>query len=193
MFLSPVSPFFSHFLKNKIIFQLPISPSPLFSTFPGKIPSAEEGTTRATGCLNRDRECCVLELPILVRNCSSELLPGEPFVVYRLEPPPRCDMGYCAGDGVPCPRGMASVDGYSPCECEYIAVWLIVVHHVKDILINFTCECELIDLFWVKLNFNGSNTFFVQQCYENSKIIDCVNIVQRFFLFLYIHCSTNLF
>ena len=69
------------------------------------------GSVDATGCITRDRECCVAELPLRVRNCSS-------FVVYRLEPTPGCNMGYCVGDGVPCPTGLNSESGYTPCECE---------------------------------------------------------------------------
>ena len=71
------------------------------------------GSVDATGCITCDRECCVAELPLRVRNCSS-------FVVYRLEPTPGCNMGYCVGDGVPCPTGLNSVSGYTPCECEYL-------------------------------------------------------------------------
>ena len=72
------------------------------------------GSVDATGCITRDRECCVAELPLRVRNCSS-------FVVYRLEPTPGCNMGYCVGDGVPCPKGLNSESGYTPCECESVS------------------------------------------------------------------------
>ena len=77
----------------------------------GEIPTISEGTVSATGCITRDRECCFGELPLLVRNCSS-------FVVYRLQPTPACNMGYCVGEGVPCPSGLASETGYTPCDCE---------------------------------------------------------------------------
>ena len=69
------------------------------------------GSVDATGCITRDRECCIAELPIRVRNCTN-------FVVYRLEPTPGCNMGYCVGDGVPCPVGLTSESGYTPCDCE---------------------------------------------------------------------------
>ena len=77
----------------------------------GEVPSVSAGSVDATGCITRDRECCVAELPLRVRNCSS-------FVVYRLEPTPGCNMGYCVGDGVPCPKGLNSESGYTPCECK---------------------------------------------------------------------------
>ena len=47
-----------------------------------------------------------------VRNCSS-------FIAYHLVPTPGCNMGYCVGEGVPCPPGLASDNGYTPCDCEY--------------------------------------------------------------------------
>lgn len=28
-------------------------------------------------------------------------------------------MGYCVGEGVPCPPGLASANGYTPCDCKY--------------------------------------------------------------------------
>ena len=77
----------------------------------GEVPPVSAGSIDATGCITRDRECCIAELPIRVRNCSD-------FVVYRLEPTPGCNMGYCVGDGVPCPTGLNSESGYTPCECE---------------------------------------------------------------------------
>ena len=80
----------------------------------GEVPSVSAGSVDATGCITRDRECCVAELPLRVRNCSS-------FVVYRLEPTPGCNMGYCVGDGVPCPKGLNSESGYTPCECESVS------------------------------------------------------------------------
>lgn len=71
-----------------------------------------EGIVSATGCINRDRECCISELPLQVKNCSAG------FIVYHLEPTPTCSIGYCMGEGVPCPEGLASVNGYTPCDCE---------------------------------------------------------------------------
>ena len=75
------------------------------------MPSVHEGVVRTTACINQDRECCVGELDISVRNCSS-------FVVYKLKPTPGCNMGYCVGEGVPCPSGLASSNGYTPCDCK---------------------------------------------------------------------------
>jgi hypothetical protein len=78
----------------------------------GEIPSVSEGTVSATGCITRDRECCISELPIKVRNCSA-------FVLYHLDPTPGCNMGYCVGEGVPCPAGLTSESGYTPCDCKF--------------------------------------------------------------------------
>ena len=71
-----------------------------------------EGAVEVVGCVNRDLECCVAEIDLAVKNCSAG------FVVYRLEPTPGCDMGYCAGQGLPCPKGLASDTGFTPCECK---------------------------------------------------------------------------
>ena len=78
----------------------------------GKIPSVGQGVVATTACINQDRECCVGELDIAVRNCSA-------WVAYRLVPTPACNMGYCVGEGVPCPEGLASTNGYTPCDCKY--------------------------------------------------------------------------
>ncbi len=81
--------------------------------FPGSIPSVSDGITSVTGCINRDRECCIGELDLKVKNCTAG------FVVYHLIPTPSCNMGYCAGQGVPCPKGLASKSGYTPCDCKF--------------------------------------------------------------------------
>ena len=81
-----------------------------FCFFAGKVPSVRDGIVAATGCINQGRECCIAELPLQVKNCSS-------FVVYDLVPTPKCNMGYCAGDGLPCPEGMTSSTGFTPCTC----------------------------------------------------------------------------
>lgn len=75
----------------------------------GTVPSVHQGIMATTACINQDRECCIGELDIAVRNCSS-------FVAYRLMPTPGCNMGYCVGEGVPCPEGLASSNGYTPCD-----------------------------------------------------------------------------
>jgi len=75
----------------------------------GTVPSVHQGIVATTACINQDRECCIGELDIAVRNCSS-------FVTYRLAPTPGCNMGYCVGEGVPCPEGLASSNGYTPCD-----------------------------------------------------------------------------
>jgi hypothetical protein len=77
------------------------------------VPTVEEGAVPTTACINQDRECCVGELDIAVRNCSA-------WVAYRLVPTPACNMGYCVGEGVPCPEGLASANGYTPCDCKWM-------------------------------------------------------------------------
>ena len=91
-------------------------------TVAGAVPSVLQGVVTTTACINQDRECCVGELDISVRNCSS-------FVVYKLKPTPACTggaMGYCVGEGVPCPSGLASSNGYTPCDCKWI-IWMFVI------------------------------------------------------------------
>jgi hypothetical protein len=58
-----------------------------------------------------DDDCCGHTMPILLKNCSE-------FVVYFLQPTPACDMAYCAGHMVPCPLGLESDTGFTPCQCE---------------------------------------------------------------------------
>ena len=87
----------------------------------GEVPAASDGIVSATGCINNGRECCVSELPIQVRNCSSSQgvdSRGDGIVVYHLGPTPECNMGYCAGEGLPCPNGLTSKNGYTPCNCK---------------------------------------------------------------------------
>ena len=87
----------------------------------GDIPDVSDGIVSATGCINNGRECCVAELPIQVRNCShSQGVDGngDGIVVYHLGPTPECNMGYCAGEGLPCPNGLSSRTGFTPCNCE---------------------------------------------------------------------------
>ena len=81
------------------------------------MPSVHQGIVATTACINQDRECCVAELSIAVRNCSS-------FVVYKLKPTPGCNMGYCVGEGVPCPSGLASSNGFTPCDCKFLSAKL---------------------------------------------------------------------
>ena len=79
----------------------------------------EDGISSATGCVNRDRECCVAEIPLMVKNCS------QGYVVYLLHPTPDCNMGYCVGEGVRCPQGMDSANGYTPCICKSASVFIM--------------------------------------------------------------------
>ena len=99
----------------------------------GTVPSVREGIVSSVACINQDRECCVGELDIAVRNCTVlhctvlyctvlycivQVRNCSSFVVYRLAPTPACNMGYCVGEGVPCPAGLASTNGYTPCDCK---------------------------------------------------------------------------
>ena len=90
--------------------------------FLGEIPDAASGIVPATGCINNGRECCIAELPIKVRNCSRETQGSDSnsdgIVVYHLGPTPECNMGYCAGEGLPCPDGLTSENGFTPCSCK---------------------------------------------------------------------------
>ncbi|XP_059099319.1 uncharacterized protein LOC131893336 [Tigriopus californicus] len=101
----------------------------------GDIPSEEEGTVEATGCINRDRECCINELPMQVRNCSK-------FIVYHLEPTPTCSMGYCIGEGVPCPEGLTSENGYTPCNFTAKLDTVVLSPQVNDNHTEVTFSCQ---------------------------------------------------
>lgn len=101
----------------------------------GDIPSEEEGIVEASGCINRDRECCIEELPMQVRNCSK-------FIVYHLEPTPTCSMGYCIGEGVPCPEGLASENGYTPCNFTAKLDNVVLSHQVNDNSTEVTFSCQ---------------------------------------------------
>ena len=61
---------------------------------------------------------------------NTNLLPLKPIFLhwhhFRLVPTPACNMGYCVGEGVPCPKGLASTNGYTPCDCESL---LCQLHH----------------------------------------------------------------
>jgi hypothetical protein len=70
-----------------------------------------EGIINSQGCVHVDDDCCGHTMPILLKNCSD-------FVVYFLQPTPACDMAYCAGHMVPCPLGLESDTGFTPCQCK---------------------------------------------------------------------------
>ncbi|CAG7830632.1 unnamed protein product [Allacma fusca] len=74
----------------------------------GTIPSTEEGIVKATGCVSVQGKCCTTQIQMLVRNCSD-------FIVYHLQPTPACPSAYCVGYEVPCPAGLSSESGYTPC------------------------------------------------------------------------------
>jgi len=78
-----------------------------------------EGIVNSQGCVHVDDDCCGHTMPILLKNCSA-------FVVYFLQPTPACDMAYCAGHMVPCPLGLESDTGFTPCQCESTKSKLII-------------------------------------------------------------------
>jgi len=107
----------------------------------GTVPPVSEGIVETTACINQDRECCVGELSLAVRNCSS-------MVLYRLQPTPSCSMGYCVGEGVPCPSGLASSNGYTPCDFT-VKLSEVVLTQATNALhseIIFLCSPILIDV-----------------------------------------------
>ena len=83
-----------------------------FLLFLGTHPNVNEGIVSATGCVvESSEECCGMKLDLAIKNCTD-------FTVYRLIPPPVCSIGYCAGHRLPCPEGLTSADGFTPCECK---------------------------------------------------------------------------
>ena len=67
--------------------------------------------------------CCGWQATIQVMWCDDPVLP---FYIYQLEPLPGCDMGYCAGDDVPCPLGQVYVADTDSCEGMYRAISMAV-------------------------------------------------------------------
>ena len=65
------------------------------------------------GCVVESSEdCCGTQLELSIKNCSN-------FMVYHLVPPSVCSVGYCAGHRLPCPEGLTSPSGFTPCECKF--------------------------------------------------------------------------
>ena len=77
----------------------------------GSLPSSIGKSNSITACV-RDREsCCSEQWPVRVRKC---LVNGTEYFVYKLSPPSRCPMAYCAGN-VSC-RNLHSVSSeFSVC------------------------------------------------------------------------------
>ncbi|XP_046406529.1 von Willebrand factor D and EGF domain-containing protein-like isoform X2 [Ischnura elegans] len=91
----------------------------------GQIPTATEGIVNSIGCGHVGDDCCKVQLPILLKNCSTS-------VVYFLQPTPTCHMAYCAGYMVPCPRGLVSNTGFTPCQFEVELVGVKVVSNLNS-------------------------------------------------------------
>ena len=80
----------------------------------GTHPTVTDGIVPAVGCVvESSDECCGAQLNMAIKNCSI-------YVVYHLTPPPTCSVGYCAGHRLPCPEGLTSPSGFTPCECKYL-------------------------------------------------------------------------
>lgn len=47
------------------------------------------GKACATWRKRDSTECCLFSKPVTVKNCGG-------FIIYKLRPPPGCDMAYCA-------------------------------------------------------------------------------------------------
>ena len=58
----------------------------------GNHPLPQDGRVLKRVCFHLEGECCKEWIMIQVRNCGN-------FMVYHLEPPPKCPLRYC-GDGV---------------------------------------------------------------------------------------------
>ena len=81
--------------------------------FSGTHPSVTDGIVPALGCVVESSEdCCGTQLNLAIKNCSAN------FMVYHLVPPNTCSIGYCAGHRLPCPEGLTSPSGFTPCECK---------------------------------------------------------------------------
>ena len=81
--------------------------------FSGTHPNVGDGIVSAVGCVVESSEdCCGTQLNLAVKNCSADI------VVYHLVPPKICNIGYCAGHRLPCPEGLTSPSGFTPCECK---------------------------------------------------------------------------
>ncbi|CAB3381945.1 Hypothetical predicted protein [Cloeon dipterum] len=103
----------------------------------GEIPKLDEGIVNSQGCVHVDDDCCGHSMPILLKNCTD-------FIVYFLQPTPACDMAYCAGHMVPCPLGLESDTGFTPCQ---FLVQLIDVKISVDLNkangIEIRCQAEI--------------------------------------------------
>jgi len=62
----------------------------------GTHPSVAEGAVQRTVCFGRHFSCCYFSTNITVRNCGG-------FYVYKLVPPPSCNLRYCGNGLTPAP------------------------------------------------------------------------------------------
>ena len=92
----------------------------VYFIFSGTHPSVSDGIVPALGCVVESSEdCCGTQLNLAIKNCSAN------FIVYHLVPPNTCSIGYCAGHRLPCPEGLTSPSGFTPCECKEIC-WVFL-------------------------------------------------------------------
>ena len=91
-----------------------------------------DGTSTKEVCAREyDDEECFWTANITVSFCN----PGnDSFVVYGLVKPPYADMAYCAGSGLPCPKGTVWVPDDNKCDSKILchinlAADVICVNH----------------------------------------------------------------
>lgn len=57
-------------------------------------------------CSSQDKVCCkAWDSKIWVKFCRADDNGDGDFYVYQLKQVPRCDMAYCAGEALFCPKG----------------------------------------------------------------------------------------
>ena len=61
----------------------------------GSLPTVIGNYSTLMACVRNSKSCCADSWPIRVRKCS---INSTTFFVYKLRPPPKCPMSYCAGN-----------------------------------------------------------------------------------------------
>ena len=89
----------------------------------------DPGPKTATVCSNSGFDvnvCCDWTADIQIMWCPE---PDDeyygPFFLYGLEPPPGCDMAYCAGSRQPCPPGQAYNPNAGPTDLLCIGMYIM--------------------------------------------------------------------